>query len=603
MIPHSRFPLVFFPMVLCLLLAGNAIADTIYHVSTFAGSGSLGFVNGSGSNANFAQPNGLAVDGAGSVYVADMGNNAVRKISSNGVVTTLAGSGVSGFSNGNGTNASFWYPSGVSVDGSGNVYVADIYNHAIRKISSNGVVTTYAGKGTYGFRNGSGTNALFNYPTGVAVDGSGNVFVADSDNCSIRKISTNGVVTTFAGNGTSGFTDGSGTNAAFSFPQSVAVDKNGAVFVADSGNNAIRKITADGVVTTVAGNGSYGFKNGIGTNVSFSEPNSIAVDGSGNVFVADGNNVIRKITSSGLVTTLAGGAWGSADGDGSGAMFKYPRGIALDTTGCLYVADTDNCSIRKIVSFFRKTAQLIAFPFHRPVNYSPDLRIDLNATSSSGLPVNFSSDSPIVAIRGSTLAVLGAGTAAIVASQSGNDQYAEASSVTNVLLVAKASNAITFLQLQPKTFSNGGTVYLAATSPGGPVTFSCDNKVLLSIDGNWATIHGAGTTSIKASQKGSSNYFSANSVFKNLVINKAPQTISFTLPETNTFSSNGLIPLSGTSSSGLPVLYRSDAPSILAISGTNAVMKRRGSANVTASQPGDANYLGVTNAGVSITIQ
>ena len=598
-----RLPLVFSSMALLIFFQGNILADTLFQVATLAGNGSPGFTDGVGTNAAFSQPNGVAFDSTGNVYVADLMNHAVRKITTNGVVTTLAGNGTSGFRNGIGTNASFYYPSGVAVDGSGNVFVADIYNHAIRKITTNGTVTTFAGKGTYGFRNGTGTNALFDYPIGVAVDGSGNVFVADSDNCSIRKIATNGVVTTFAGTGSDGFADGTGTNASFSFPQGIAVDGSGNVFVADAGNNAVRKISPDGVVMTLAGNGSYGFQNSTGTNASFREPNAVAVDASGNVFVADGNNAIRKITSVGAVTTVAGSTWGFMDGAGTGASFKYPRGLAPNASGTICVADTDNNAIRKIVPVYRKTPQTIAFPAIAPVTYSTDLGISLTATSSSALPVSYSSTTTNVSISGSNLTVRGAGTALIVASQSGNDDYAQAQPVTNVLMIAKASNPITFVEPTSRTYSNGDTVYLAATAPGGTVSFVSGNSNALTIDGAQATILGAGIVSIRAVQAGGSNYVAATPVIKKLVVNKAPQSISFSLPETNSFSPNGQIPLSGSSSSGLPVVYRSANPGILSISGSNAVMKRRGTASVTASQPGNANYLGVTNDPLSITIQ
>jgi len=594
---------LFTSMALLIFFQGNILADTLFQVATLAGNRSPGFANGDATNASFSQPNGVAFDGAGNVYVADLINHAVRKITTSGVVTTLAGNGTRGFRNGIGTNATFYYPSGVAVDGSGNVFVADIYNHAIRKITTNGTVTTFAGKGTYGFRNGTGTNAMFNYPIGVAVDGSNNVFVADSDNCLIRKIATNGVVTTLAGNGLDGFVDGTGTNASFSFPQGVAVDGDGNVFVADAGNNAVRKISPEGVVMTLAGNGSYGFLNRTGTNASFREPNAVAVDASGNIFVTDGNNAIRRITADGAVTTVAGGTWGFVDGNGSAASFKYPRGLALNESGTMCVADTDNNAIRKIVSVYRKTPQTIAFPTITPVTYSTDLGISLNATSSSTLPVSYTSINTNVVISGSNLTVRGAGKALIVASQTGNDDYAEASPVTNVLMIAKASNVITFIEPTSRTYSNGDTVYLAATAPGGTVSFVSGNTSALTIDGRQATVRGAGILTIRAVQAGGSNYFAATPVFKKLVVSKAPQTISFSLSGTNSFTPGGTIPLSGTSSSGLPVVYRSANAGILSISGTNAVMKRRGTTTVTASQPGNVNYLGVTNAPLSIIVQ
>ena len=268
-----------------------------------------------------------------------------------GVVTTLAGSGVLGSANGTALNAQFGQPTGVAVDSSGNIYVADNYNNLIRKITSGGVVTTLAGSGFPGPANGTGTNAQFNSPNGIAVDSSGNIYVADSSSNMIRKITSGGVVTTLAGSGTFGFVNGTGTNAQFKYPESVAVDSSGNVYVADTNNNMIRKITSGGVVTTLAGSGTGGSLDGTGTSAQFLSPNDVAVDSSGTIYVADlNNNLIRKITSAGVVTTLAGkaGVQGFANGTGTSAIFNLPNGVAIDTSGAIYVADTNNNRIRKI---------------------------------------------------------------------------------------------------------------------------------------------------------------------------------------------------------------------------------------------------------------
>mgnify|MGYP000863199809 CR=1 FL=1 len=321
-------------------------------VTTLAGSGSLGSADGTGTAASFDNPRGVAVDGSGNVYVADTEGHLIRKITSAGVVTTLAGSGSEGSADGTGTAASFNYPYGVAVDGSGNVYVADGSNHLIRKITSAGVVTTLAGSGSSGSANGTGTAASFNYPSSVAVDGSGNVYVADYYNSLIRKITSAGVVTTLAGSGSYGSINGTGTAASFDMPYGVAVDGSGNVYVGDKDNHLIRKITSAGVVTTLAGTGSQGSADGTGTAASFDNPRGVAVDGSGNVYVADTyNHLIRKITSAGVVTTLAGsGSLGSADGTGTAASFDNPRGVAVDGSGNMYVADTWNHLIRKITT-------------------------------------------------------------------------------------------------------------------------------------------------------------------------------------------------------------------------------------------------------------
>ena len=315
-------------------------------VSTLAGNGLEGFANGTGTSAQFNKPYGIAVDGSGNVYVADNTNHSIRKINSAGVVTTLAGSGVAGFVNGTGAAAQFNGPSSVAVDALGNVYVADVENHRIRKISSSGVVTTLAGS-TSGFADGTGIAARFKYPSGVAVDGLGNVYVSDRYNHSIRKISPIGVVTTLAGSGVVGFTEATGTAAQFNEPAGLTVDGSGNVYVADTRNHRIRKISPTGVVTTLAGS-LNGFANGTGTAAQFSYPASAAVDGLGNVYVTS-NGRIRKISPTGVVTTLAGsGAFGFADGASTAAQFKAPYGIAVDGSGTVYVGDLLNERIRKI---------------------------------------------------------------------------------------------------------------------------------------------------------------------------------------------------------------------------------------------------------------
>ena len=319
-------------------------------VSTLAGSGVDGGADGPAASASFSLPYGVAVDGSGSVYVADNGGNTIRKITPAGLVTTLAGSGLHGSVDGTGTAASFNLPTGVGVDGSGNVYVADMGNNKIRKITPAGGVTTLSGSGMMGSADGTGNAASFKQPYGVAVDSSGNVYVGDFGNNKIRKITPVGEVTTFAGSGTAGSADGMGTAASFSTPTSIAVDSSDNVYVGNAGSFKIRKITPAGLVTTLAGSGSSGVADGTGTAASFGSLGGIAVDGSGSVYVGDiGSNQIRKITPAGVVTTLAGaGGAGAANGMGTVASFKSPRGVAVDSSGKVYLADSGNYLIRKI---------------------------------------------------------------------------------------------------------------------------------------------------------------------------------------------------------------------------------------------------------------
>jgi sugar lactone lactonase YvrE len=340
------------------------VADTWNHtirqvtsagvVTTFAGSTNYGSANGTGASAQFYQPQGIAVDGAGNVYVGDTGNQMIRQITSAGVVTTLAGSTNYGSANGAGASASFWNPQGVALDTATNLYVADSFNNTIRLVTPAGVVTTLAGTaGSFGSADGTNTAARFWLPQGVAVDSSGNVYVADSANSTIRIIASGAVVTTLAGSASIGSAAGAGSSARFYWPSGIAVDSSGTNYVADTENGTIRIVTPSGVVSTLAGlAGNYGTNNGTGTNASFYGPQAVAVDSSDNLYVADtANHTIRKITA-GVVSTLAGspGTNGLADGTGSSASFNFPHGLAVDSSGNVYVADTWNHTIRKVTS-------------------------------------------------------------------------------------------------------------------------------------------------------------------------------------------------------------------------------------------------------------
>jgi streptogramin lyase len=319
-------------------------------VTTIVGSGTQGANNGIGTTASFYRPCGLTIDASNYIYVADELNHLIRKISSTNDVTTFAGSGAKGAANGISTIASFNFPAGVAVDKNGNVFVADPLNNSIRKVTSSGIVSTFAGNGNIGAANGKDTSASFYEPLGVTVDTIGNVYVADRFNNLIRKITPTGIVSTLAGNINGGSTNGIGTNATFNQPFGVAVDASGNVFVADTYNHLIRKITTTGVVSTLAGSGIIGNSNGIGVAASFNHPFGIAVDATGNIFVADSyNNLIRKISPIGEVSTIAGsGIKGSTNGIGTSASFNEPFGITVDANGNIYVSDRLNHLIRKI---------------------------------------------------------------------------------------------------------------------------------------------------------------------------------------------------------------------------------------------------------------
>lgn len=326
-------------------------------VSTFAGSSNYGQTDGIGAAATFYQPFGITADANGNVYVADAITDRIRKISSSGQVTTLAGSD-RGYVDATGSAAQFASPSSLAVDTSGNLYVADTNNNCIRKVTPNGTVTTLAG-GTQGFADGMGTAARFYNPIGVAVDGVGNVFVADKFNNRIRKITPDGMVSTIAGWMTGLYLD---------TPFGVAVDAADNLYITDTYNNRIVKITSDGVASTLAGYNGQGNSDGPGNVARFFYPVDLDVDASGNVFVADTeNNLIRKITPDGIVSTYAGSTQGFADGTGAAAKFSKPYGVAVDSQGVVFVADLVNHRIRRIVKdlgtgAFKTSNRLSVFP-------------------------------------------------------------------------------------------------------------------------------------------------------------------------------------------------------------------------------------------------
>lgn len=264
------------------------------------------------------------------------------------VVTTLAGNSNEGFANGTGANAKFNYPVGICVDASGNIYVGDGANHLIRKVTQAGVVTTFAGS-TQGFTNGTGSAATFNLPIGMCLDPSGNFYVGDIANYAVRKITAAAVVTTLAG-GSEGGANGQGAAAQFDLPIAVCSDAQGNIYVADNSNHLIRKITPAGVVSTFAGSGVAGNADGTGTAAQFEEPYGICSDAQGNIYVVDNvSSRIRKITAAGVVTTITGSAGtGFQDGNVSVAKFDQPNGICVDAQGNIYVSDYNNNRIRKI---------------------------------------------------------------------------------------------------------------------------------------------------------------------------------------------------------------------------------------------------------------
>jgi len=314
-------------------------------VSTFAGS-TQGYENGNANDSLFMYPYGITISHDGTLYVADTGNHRIRKISTNGIVSTVAGS-TKGFKDGNANNSLFDFPCGITISYDETLYVADRNNHRIRKISTNGIVSTVAGS-TDGFKDGNTNNSLFSYPCGITISHDGTLYVTEEFNYRIRKISK-GIVSTVTGS-THGFKDGNTNDSSFFNSLGIAISHDGTLYVVDRSNHRIRKISTSGIVSTVAGS-TRGYKNGNVNDSLFNCPRGITISHDGTLYVADRNNHrIRKISTSGIVSTVAGSTQGFKDGNANESLFNYPQGIAISHDGTLYVADYYNHRIRKISS-------------------------------------------------------------------------------------------------------------------------------------------------------------------------------------------------------------------------------------------------------------
>ncbi len=318
-------------------------------ISTFAGSGVPGYADGAGTAAQFNNIRGIVSDASGNIFVCDQGNQRIRKITPDGTVTTIAGDGVSGFADGIGTAARFNGPRKIAIDNMGNFFITDVSNHRIRKMTSAGVVTTLAGSGVNGFADGPAATAQFSFPVSIIADNSGNVYVTDQ-NYRVRKISNTGSVSTLAGNGTSGFADGPAATAQFTLIGGMTFDVSGNLIVADGNNHKIRKITMAGDVTTVAGTTS-GFLNGPAATAKFDFPNDVlSINGNSFLISEPFNNRIRLLSAGLNVSTYAGtGSSGNTDGSAATATFNYPISITIAPSGIIYVGELNNQVIRKII--------------------------------------------------------------------------------------------------------------------------------------------------------------------------------------------------------------------------------------------------------------
>jgi sugar lactone lactonase YvrE len=331
-------------------------------ITTIAGNGTVGF-SGDGGQATAAQltnPTGVAVDSVGNVYIADAGTHRIRKVNAAGVISTVAGNGTPGYSGDGGPAiaAQLNFPLGVAVDSAGNLYVVDTANERIRKVTPEGVISTVAGNGTRGFSGDGGpaTAAQLDTQDGVAVDSAGNLYIADSFNFRIRKVTAAGVISTVAGNGTPGFSGDGGlaTAAQLGNPTGIAVDSAGNLYFSDVHFHRVRKVTPDGIISTIAGTGTAGFSGdgGPATAAQLNGPIGVAVDSGASLYIADQSNFrIRSVTAAGVISTAAGNGTAGFSGDGgpaTAAQLSLPSGVAVDSAGNLYIADPGNFTVRKV---------------------------------------------------------------------------------------------------------------------------------------------------------------------------------------------------------------------------------------------------------------
>ncbi len=379
-------------------------------VTTLAGQPQVpGATNGTGTNACFNEPAGIAVAANGTIYVADCANHAIRAVATNGLVTTFAGKvGVPGAADGTGTNAQFNAPTGLAFDLSGNLLVTDTGNATIRKITPAGVVSTLAGlAGKSGFLDGAAGTAEFGAPLGVAVATNGTIYIVDGGNHVIRLL-TNGFVSTLAGNPLIwGSADGPGTNALFNAPCGVALDPHGNLWVSDTDNDTIRKVTPAGLVSTYAGRaGEDGTNDGPVLTARFCRPAELAFDPQGNLIVADSfNHTLRQINTNGLVSTISGKPGTSGDTDGLNGQGRYfnPYGLAFNTNGLLLVADTYNQLIRAVLVPFQATLQLTGHPATVTLAWTTVVGQKYQVQSTANLGGTWTNLSPVLTATNQTL--------------------------------------------------------------------------------------------------------------------------------------------------------------------------------------------------------
>ncbi len=362
---HPTMRYLYITLISCFLALNLPLANAQI-ITTIAGGGNCGSSycgdGGQATSATLFGPAGMALDVNGNIYVADNLNSAIRKIDTNGIITTIAGTGngARGYSGdgGSATNALLYYPGDIKLDNSGNLYISDFENYRIRKINTAGIINTIAGNGTLGSSGdgGSASNAQLNYPEGIFIDGTGNLYI--NERYRVRMVGTNGIITTIIGNGTAGYSGdgGNATNAEINIPAGITMDASGNIYFADQINNRIRVVNTNGIISTFAGNGIEGFSGdgSFATSAEINSPGWVLLDAYGNLYFTDeGNNRVRKVNASGMINTIVGNGTGAYAGDGglaTNAELWGPNGIILDNLGNLFCSEGYNNRIRKVTN-------------------------------------------------------------------------------------------------------------------------------------------------------------------------------------------------------------------------------------------------------------
>lgn len=465
----KKYTLLSLSFTLAVCLGVNAQT-----INTFAGNGTAGF-SGDGGPATAAKlniPQAIAVDASGNVFFSDLSNNRIRKVNTSGIISTFAGNGTAGFAGDGGpaTAAEFnMSVYGIACDGSGNVYFANNTDNRVRVVNTAGIINTMAGNGTFGFSGDGGpaTAAELNAPFGVAVDASGNVYIADMLNYRVRMVNTAGIISTFAGNGfpaTSG-DGGPATAASIYKPRSLTFDGSGNLYIYEDGgpNNVIRKVNTSGVISTYAGccGGGYSGDGGPATAAQMTNVWGLAFDGSGNLYnSAQGNNRVRVINSAGTINAFAGTGVSGYGGDGgpaTAALLNSPWGVATDGSGNLYIADGGNNRIRKVMGITSGVA---------PITGTTSVCVASTTPLSDATPGGTwtSSATGIAAVGSSSGIVSGvaAGTATIT--------YTVGASYATTTVTVVAGPPVVVITASATSVCVGHTITLNGTPAGGTWT-------------------------------------------------------------------------------------------------------------------------------------